>query len=88
MVIRPKRPPITLEIATSTVPTALPPVPVGALCTASSSVTRCVISRWLIRNDWKRLNSVGSFVHRAEPCAMSGGSTSRPMNTTTATRTA
>ena len=50
MVISPKMPPIRLEIATSTVPTALPPVPLGAFCTASSSVTWCTISLWLTRN--------------------------------------
>ena len=51
----PKTPPIRLEIATSTVPTALPPVPVGAFCTASSSVTRWTISLWLMRKVWNAL---------------------------------
>ena len=47
--MKPKMPPIRLEIATSTEPTALPLVPVGALCTASSSVTRWSISLCLMR---------------------------------------
>ncbi len=84
----PKMPPIRLEMATSTVPTALPPEPLGAFCTASSRVTLCTISLWLTRNVCSRLNSAGILFHNDAPCATSGGMTSRPRNTTAATITA
>ena len=41
----PNTPPMSVEIATRTVPTAFVPVPLGAFSTACSSVTRRV-SRW------------------------------------------
>ena len=58
MVTSPNTPPTTLQIAPSTVLTALPLSPADAFCTASSSVTRCVRSRWRRRNSWKSLNSL------------------------------
>ena len=54
----PNTPPTTLEIAPITVFTALPLSPADAFCTACSSVTRCVSSRWRRRKSWKSRNSV------------------------------
>src|SRR4051794_41803456 len=77
IVTSPKAPPITLEIATSTVPTALPLAAVGALCTASCSVTLCVVTLWRIRNSWNLLKYDGRRVHNASACTTSGGVTLR-----------
>src|SRR4051812_50229067 len=78
IVTSPKTPPITLEIATSTVPTALPLAAVGALCTASCSVTLCVVTLWRIRNSWNLLKYDGRRVHNASACTTSGGVTLKP----------
>ncbi len=79
---------MTVEMATSTVPTALPPALAGALCTASCSDTRCVISRWRMRNDSSWYRWVGIRSQSVVACATSGGTTSRPTRTKAATITA
>ena len=82
-----KTPPMRLPSAISTVPTAFVAVPLGAFCTACSSVTRLAldIMPWSMRNDCSLLNSAGVFSHSASACATSGGTTVSATRTRTET---